>query len=97
MAPCLRVVFSPKKFSECLMFIEKYRFGGSFIFSCCSCALLLTDTKAIVENRDKSRLYILYIIYYIYSIFKYLRVYIFRIDKKYRLAQKKCFHFFRVP
>lgn len=90
MAPCLRVVFSPKKFSECLMFIEKYRFGGSFIFSCCSCALSLTDTKAIVENRDKSRLYI-------YSIFKYLRVYIFRIDKKYRLAQKKCFHFFRVP
>lgn len=90
MAPCLRVVFSPKKFSECLMFIEKYRFGGSFIFSCCSCALSLADTKAIGENRDKSRLYI-------YSIFKYLRAYIFRIDKKYRLTQKKCFHFFRVP
>lgn len=33
------------------------------------------------ENRDMSRLYI-------YSIFKYLRAYIFRIDKKYRLAQK---------
>lgn len=90
MAPCLRVVFSPKKFSECLMFIGKYRCGGSFIFSCCSCALSLTGTKAMGENRDKSRLYI-------YSIFKYPRAYIFRIDKKHRLAQKKCFHFLRAP